>query len=156
MNVWIINLKDNSGDGSKKNTPYKFEFCKDKSIIGIGWRDPIDNNNKDYQNALQCLEKMKKDDLVWTRHPQDKDYYLCKVIGDLVILHKNIPTGINEQEYFIQDISAYRKVKFYKLKCNVKNLIDYKKLISRSTARAVFDTKIIELTEDIITREGIQ
>ena len=154
MNVWIINLKDNSGDGSKKNTPYKFEFCKDKSIIGIGWCDEKYVNDNDYNSAKECLDKMQQGAFVWTRHPVSKEYYLCKILDKTTIeLDLNDPKN---QKYTDNDISAYRKVKFHRINCNVKSLIDYKKLISRSTARAVFDAKTIKLTEDIITREGIK
>lgn len=152
---WIINLKDNRKSSTLNDSLIKFEFCKNKSIIGIGWGNHSDNDNKAYQYAKRCLSQMNKGDIAWIKIPNEKEYYMCKVVGIFVDLTDNNPDKVNKQEYLKKDISAYRKVEFYRVNTVVQDAIDYKKLISRTTVRPIKKKETIDFIENCAQKEGI-
>lgn len=78
-----------------------FEFCKKKDIIGIGWllNNPDKTNyfpesiedckrkgieiygKSGFIKAINRIEEMEIDDLIWTRDRLTGIYYLCRVVG---------------------------------------------------------------------------
>lgn len=104
-----------------------FEFCKKKSIIGIGW--PLDeekleklkneNNFENYKKlvleqytdkgsktVLNCYSEIEKNDLIWARD-RDNIFYICRVIGKWQYDYKDD----NEKN----DIYSYFPVEYIKV-----------------------------------------
>ena len=88
MNVWIMNLLDNRAEEDKPKVllKSKFQFCKERGIIGIGWvgYDLSEAENIGFLRAHNAISAFRKDDLVWTKDPDSKEYYICRVMGQAV------------------------------------------------------------------------
>lgn len=86
MNVWIMNLLDNRAEEDKPKDlqKSKFQFCKERGIIGIGWvgSDPENSEDIGFLRAHNAISAFRKDDLVWTKDPDSKEYYICRVTGE--------------------------------------------------------------------------
>lgn len=86
MNVWIMNLLDNRAEEDKPKDlqKSKFQFCKERGIIGIGWvgSDPENSEDIGFLRAYNAISAFRKDDLVWTKDPDSKEYYICRVTGE--------------------------------------------------------------------------
>lgn len=86
MNVWIVNLLDNRAEEDKPKDlqKSKFQFCKGRGIIGIGWvgSDPENSEDIGFLRAHNAISAFRKDDLVWTKDPDSKEYYICRVTGE--------------------------------------------------------------------------
>lgn len=86
MNVWIMNLLDNRAEEDKPKDlqKSKFQFCKEREIIGIGWvgSDPENSEDIGFLRAHNAISAFRKDDLVWTKDPDSKEYYICRVTGE--------------------------------------------------------------------------
>ena len=95
MSVWKLNIKTAARPGYDP-----WQFCKDRGIIGVGWpvytvRDSLTKTQ--YLKAARTryakgksrmpvalgaiVDRMKVDDLVWTRDAQNR-YYLCRITGE--------------------------------------------------------------------------
>ena len=94
--IYRIHLKPQN---EKKENPFK--FCKQKSIVGIGW--PLNKENlekfkkeSNFENykklvleqyskdtglkkAINCYSEIEKDDLIWARD-RDNIFYICRII----------------------------------------------------------------------------
>ena len=92
MNVWIMNLKDNREEKPADLLQSKFEFCKDKGIVGIGWAKPGIENAGDvaFSQAENAIDSFEIGDLVWVKNPSAENdaekHYVCK------ITEKNVKT----------------------------------------------------------------
>lgn len=91
MNVWIMNLLDNRSEEDKPKDlqKSKFQFCKERGIIGIGWvgYDPEDSEDIGFLRANNAISAFKKDDLVWIKNPDSNEYYICRVTGEVLAAH---------------------------------------------------------------------
>lgn len=91
MNVWIMNLLDNRSEEDKPKDlqKSKFQFCKERGIIGIGWvgYDPEDSEDIGFLRANNAISAFKKDDLVWIKNPDSNEYYICRVTGEVLVAH---------------------------------------------------------------------
>lgn len=104
MNVWIMNLRDNREVKTEESNRMKFDFCKKKGIIGIGWvgYDESSNDNA-YLLANKYIDEFEIGDLVWTKD-YNNEYYLCKItsksdITDDKEMHDNDISKFCECEY---------------------------------------------------------
>lgn len=103
MNVWIMNLLDNRSEENKPTDlqQSKFQFCKERGIVGIGWVecDPINSKDVGFLRAANAFSDFKKDDLVWTKDPVSKEYYICRITDE--------PITANDAELHRYDISKF-------------------------------------------------
>lgn len=93
MNIWRINLKSAS-----RNKVNPRRFCLDNNIVGVGWRINEETksftwaeyysiaqklyNDNSWKTALNAIKnRMKINDLVWTRDEQN-NYYLGRITGN--------------------------------------------------------------------------
>lgn len=85
MNVWIMNLKDNREEKPADLSQSKFEFCKEKGIVGIGWANPEFENAGDvaFSQAENAIDSFEIGDLVWVKNPSAENdaekHYICKI-----------------------------------------------------------------------------
>lgn len=159
MNVWIVNLKDNRKEKTNENNRSKFEICKEKSVIAFGWAvdksaktwdeykynvshysDFSKNDIRSFLKAATAFENMKPDDLVWTRDPNTKKYYICKILSDFE------PSVFRNLEGC--DISVFRNCEYKEIGFlpTVTNKITWRNLISRPTVRRVLNNTVITET----------
>lgn len=108
MNVWIMNLLDNRSEENKPTDlqQSKFQFCKERGIVGIGWVgcDPINSKDVGFLRAANAFSDFKKDDFVWTKDPVSKEYYICWVTDE--------PITANDAELHRYDISKFCSCEF--------------------------------------------
>ena len=121
--IYRIHLKPQN---DKKENPFK--FCKQKSIVGIGW--PLDEENlekfkkeSNFENykklvleqynkdtglkkAINCYSEIEKDDLIWARD-RDNIFYICRVTGKWEYSHEN--------DNKVNDIFSYFPVEYFKV-----------------------------------------
>jgi len=89
-NLWKLTIDPRGKTNTLANS---FVFCKNKSIIGIGWilsKTPIDKNDatflfrKKYQKGIAgfnvIVHRMSVGDHVWVYG--GKKYYVCKIVSD--------------------------------------------------------------------------
>lgn len=140
MNVWKMNLKDNRDhcDVPMDLECSKFDFCKQRDIVGIGWADYSDNEDntlteKDYgyEKAKNSISSFENGDLVWVKNPETKEYYLCVI--------KSQVQYTNEEEFNKNDISMYCECeyKYIGIADKLPNEIKKKDLVSISTVSKV-------------------
>lgn len=145
MGVWIMNLIDKQSHDA--NTPRKFRHCKDMKILAIGWtkENPLkafqDRELAAYKAAVKRLSSMELDDLIWVRDTVNKEYYICKVCGELECAPKNLHS---------KDIGQYRKAEWYGPvpQKALPHPLSVQRLISRPTIRRVLKPDVIKETED--------
>ena len=92
VTIYRNNLKTGCVFNKRHTQKELFEYCRNNSIIGGGWKLPTEPNSyydaiisgkngeykkRDFSTTLNCLGNMKENDLVWTRC--DGIYYLCRV-----------------------------------------------------------------------------
>lgn len=121
--IYRIHLKPQN---DKKENPFK--FCKQKSIVGIGW--PLDEENlekfkkeSNFENykklvleqynkdtglkkAINCYSEIEKDDLIWARD-RDNIFYICRVTGKWEYSYEN--------DNKVNDIFSYFPVEYFKV-----------------------------------------
>ncbi len=121
--IYRIHLKPQN---DKKENPFK--FCKQKSIVGIGW--PLDEENlekfkkeSNFENykklvleqynkdtglkkAINCYSEIEKDDLIWARD-RDNIFYICRVTGKWEYSYEN--------DNKVNDIFSYFPVEYVKV-----------------------------------------
>ena len=121
--IYRIHLKPQN---DKKENPFK--FCKQKSIVGIGW--PLDKENlekfkkeSNFENykklvleqynkdtglkkAINCYSEIEKDDLIWARD-RDNIFYICRVTGKWEYSYEN--------DNKVNDIFSYFSVEYVKV-----------------------------------------
>ena len=121
--IYRIHLKPQN---DKKENPFK--FCKQKSIVGIGW--PLDEENlekfkkeSNFENykklvleqynkdtglkkAINCYSEIEKDDLIWARD-RDNIFYICRVTGKWEYSYEN--------DNKVNDIFSYFSVEYVKV-----------------------------------------
>ncbi len=94
MYVFRIHIKP---DGGKADPETTFQYCLDNGLLGVGWRTRSESNTVNrtkswddyYQEASQIYDNLDickyiqkwvgEGDLVWTRHPARKQYYIARV-----------------------------------------------------------------------------
>ena len=121
--IYRIHLKPQN---DKKENPFK--FCKQKSIVGIGW--PLDKENlekfkkeSNFENykklvleqynkdtglkkAINCYSEIEKDDLIWARD-RDNIFYICRGTGKWEYSYEN--------DNKVNDIFSYFSVEYVKV-----------------------------------------
>ena len=121
--IYRIHLKPQN---DKKENPFK--FCKQKSIVGIGW--PLDKENlekfkkeSNFENykklvleqynkdnglkkVINCYSEIEKDDLIWARD-RDNIFYICRVTGKWEYSYEN--------DNKVNDIFSYFPVEYVKV-----------------------------------------
>lgn len=149
MNVWIMNLLDNRSEENKPTDlqQSKFQFCKEKGIVGIGWVgcDPIDSKDIGFLRAANAFSDFKKDDLVWTKDPDSKEYYICRVTDE--------PIAANDAELHRYDISKFCYCEFIAVGTeeNLPQGILKEDLISRTTISKI-NFPVSEITQTYIAK----
>lgn len=148
--VYIINLKDNRAGGINLQKADKFNKCQNACIIAIGWTDKAKRTaDPDFERAYNTLLHMKQGDLVWTRNPETKEYYLCTVTDDV---DTSKPLKEKSASAFTAlDIACCRDVEFKKIgtKNHLPAGITYRNLISRQTARRIKNKDVIRITNTL-------
>ncbi len=154
--VFCMNLVDNRSDKPENPEISKFRFCKDKSIIGIGWVDYDNPDGKDpmelaaYHQARGVLKAMQPGDLVWVRDPEEDIYYICRVDE---ALDENIKL---KEEYRNHDLSLVLHCKYYKIgsREQLPEGIEPASLISRCAVRFVRDENLRKRTIEVFKKIG--
>ncbi len=150
-----MNLKDNR-EPKRRNTDevLKFRICMEKSVLGIGWGLNADfvswydyrelanlcyKENVGYTAAVNALQEMSCEDLVWTHEPVNHLWYLAQILDNEPSLCCNL------REF---DLFSYRKVKFYGV--DEKSLCRYglpkEKLLGRHTIERICKQDLIDAT----------
>ena len=130
MSVWKMNLIDNRECSSNCPKDEKFNFCKDSSIIGIGWVGYEDDeelkDDASYKKAKNAFLSLKIGDFVWVKNPLTQNYYICKI--------KSLPEYKGDQ-YKDHDIGYCCSCEYYFVGTSDKlpNEISSSDLISIST-----------------------
>lgn len=145
MGIWILNLIDNREQD--RNTPEKFQQCKDMGILAIGWatENPLtfykEGDLKAYKAAIKGLSSIEPEDLVWVRDAVNKEYYICKVCGALEKAQPNL---------WHKDIGTYRKATWYGpvSRNALPAPLTVQRLVSRSTIRRVLKPDVIWATQE--------
>lgn len=99
MSTWKLSIKPAAEDGYKP-----FNFCRNKSIVGVGWSYVFEGRNiktkeESYQALVEkekwvprpverLLDEVKAGDFMWLH--QDGGYFLCRIKDDLTILGPEI------------------------------------------------------------------
>lgn len=147
MNVWIMNLLDNRSEENKPTDlqQSKFQFCKERGIVGIGWVgcDPINSKDVGFLRAANAFSDFKKDDLVWTKDPVSKEYYICRVTDE--------PIAANDAELHRYDISKFCSCEFITVGSeeNLPQGILNMDLTSRTTISKA-NSSVSEITQNYI------
>ena len=85
-----MNLKDNRANSTAADTKKKFDICKSKGILGIGWAsDKSKEEEKNaYQNANSAIDNFEIGDLVWVRNTTaeegESNRYICRITATAV------------------------------------------------------------------------
>src|SRR3954453_19525519 len=91
MNVFRLHIRPGGGLADPE---ISFAYCLDKQVLGMGWQTHSDKvisgweeyvteaskENIDLSRVRFLKERVKPDDLIWTRSPIGK-YYLAKVLS---------------------------------------------------------------------------
>lgn len=132
MNVWLMNLKDNRDNAEVDGTEKKFDICKSKGILGIGWvSDKSKEEEKNaYQNANSAIDDFEIGDLVWVRNTAAKDgepnRYICKITATAVTT--------TDAELNSLDIGKFCQAEFHPVE-SIPDGISENALVSISTIR---------------------
>ena len=146
--VYIVNLKDNRTNHDK-NDDTKFNSCMSEGIIAIGWKD-ADETNRSFKTAINNLNRMEKDDLVWTKNPKTKsDFRLVRIIDDKVKKE-------TDKALIDKDICFSRKVE--KIKDfsvgSLPNGLKKNDIVARRTAERVHRQFLIDATLECEKNKG--
>lgn len=132
MNVWIMNLKDNRANSTAADTKKKFDICKSKGILGIGWAsDKSKEEEKNaYQNANSAIDNLEIGDLVWVRNTTaeegESNRYICRITATAVTT--------TDAELNSLDIGKFCNAEFYPAE-NIPDGISENDLVLISTIR---------------------
>jgi len=144
MEVWVINLLDNRAEQNKPTDlqKTKFQFCKERGIVGIGWvgHDSAESKDIGFLRADNAIAAFKKDDLVWTKDPDSKEYYICRITSE--------PIAAQGAELHRYDISKFCHCEFTPVGTeeNLPQGILKEDLISR-TAISKANSTVSEITQ---------
>ena len=126
-----LHTGDKEKKGYIKSHEEVFDFCLKHNIIGTGWGTEekeysIENFKKAYPNgtggvrAMNGLEDMKENDLIWTR--RKSEYYLCRVIGNKTY-HISNNKDIFEQQK--KEYSILKDIEYQELHdCDIWNFVE--------------------------------
>ena len=150
MKIWAMNLKDNRNNGENKSLEVKFLACKEHNLLAIGWADENINTSQNaaFVNAYNRLAEMKRNDLVWVKNAKTKEYYLCEVLNDRVLV-----VGEALQK---NDIAFARICEFHPVESAVINT-EFKKgsLTAISTIQGITDVETVEKTKALWQTKNI-
>ncbi len=130
VNVWIMNLKDNRDEKPASLNQSKFDFCKNKGIVGIGWAniDPLNTQDTAFLQANKAIESFEIGDLVWVKNPNsetaNQEQYLCRITS------KAVSTGDEIMNSY--DIGKYCKCE-YLLVSELPDTLKFQKLTAVHT-----------------------
>lgn len=143
-NVWVMNLKDNRGNGENKNFDEKFRFCYEHNILAIGWANSeYDKNDLGLKKAKNALCKMQRGDIVWVRNPYTGERYLCEVLNDRIL---SFPYSFHAFDAAYGRICEYHLVKQEQYEA----ITDFSaQLVSFSTVRSVTKESVIKETNEL-------
>ena len=161
--IYRIHLKPQN---EKKENPFK--FCKQKSIVGIGWplnkenlekfkkesnfenykKLVLEQYNKDngLKKVINCYSEIEKDDLIWARD-RDNIFYICRVIEKWQYDYKDD----NEKN----DIYSYFPVEY--IKVGTLEEVPGKVINSfraSATLQRVHGENIVEMTKKIYNKKS--
>lgn len=138
-NVWVMNLKDNRGDGKHKNSEEKFRFCCEHNILAIGWaKSEPDDDALGLKKAKNALYKMQRGDIVWVRNPHTGERYLCEVLNDRIL---SFPCSFHAFDAAYGRICEYHLVKQEQYEA----ITDFSaQLVSLSTVRPVTKESVVK------------
>lgn len=146
MNVWIMNLKDNREEKPADLSQSKFEFCKEKGIVGIGWANPEFENAGDvaFSQAENAIDSFEIGDLVWVKNPSAENdaekHYICK------ITEKAVKTDDDTMNKY--DIGKYCACEYIPVQ-NLPEELESERLIAVHTIEKANET-ITEKTQTLI------
>lgn len=132
MKVWKINLLDNRSCKSSDRLE-KFDFCKEKGIVGIGWAGyeekelPEDDKDlKAFKTAKSKLEEFEIGDFVWVKVPNVFEVWLCVVKSTMI--------KTDDPDFNDKDIGYYCECEYICLFTPQKlpKTLQYENLITRS------------------------
>lgn len=91
-------------------------------------------------------------DLVWTRNPINKKYYICEIVSEITSLEK-LKSHFEKND--ISNIESCREVIYHEVgsKDDLPVGISYRNLISRSTCRQVkLNINVIKTTNELFKK----
>ena len=148
MKTWKMNLLDNRSD-KKGEISDKFNFCKEKGIVGIGWvgyeeigLSQDDKEFKTFKSAKSKLEQFDEGDLVWVKVPKELKLWLC------VVKSKMIKT--DDEEYKENDVGYYCECEYIRefSSNDLPKKLPYESLTTRSAISSAVD-QINDATNNI-------
>ena len=142
MNIWVMNIKDNRTNGSLASSGQKFDVCLQRGILAIGGVGYTINQSSSFKRAYNALDRMRKDDLVWVKHPVNGQRYICKITKDGIQVENknNNPSHV--------DLGFYVECKYYSVSNSELATFGIKprRLVSRSTVRRSLKPDLNDMT----------
>ena len=143
MKTWKMNLLDNRSD-KRGGINDKFNFCKEKGIVGIGWvgyeeieLSQDDKEFKVFKSAKSKLEQFDVGDLVWVKVPKEPKLWLC------VVKSKMIKT--DDEEYNENDVGYYCECEY--IREFSSNDLPKKVLYESLTTRSAISNTVDQITD---------
>ena len=139
MKTWKMNLLDNRSD-KRGGISDKFNFCKEKGIVGIGWvgYDEIgfsqdDKEIKAFKSAKSKLEQFDVGDLVWVKVPKEPKLWLCHVKSEII--------KTDDEEYNENDVGYYCECEYIRdfSSNDLPKKLPYESLTTRSAISSAVD-----------------
>lgn len=169
INVWCMNLKDNRDKDQNKEIDKKFNTCIENHLVAIGWGvENPDLNWEEYKRfaqeyygsdkrsarsflyAVNQMEAIKPGDLIWSKNPKSKEYYIFRVCESV----RN-ETNIEMNRV---DIGSFCEVDSY---CRIRSKeylpkgITWRNLISRTALRPVRNLAVAQKTKEYFDEHAI-
>ena len=140
MKTWKMNLLDNRSD-KRGGISDKFNFCKEKGIVGIGWvgyeEIGLSQDDKAFKSAKSKLEQFDVGDLVWVKVPKEPKLWLC------VVKSKMIKT--DDEEYNENDVGYYCECEY--IREFSSNDLPKKVLYESLTTRSAISNTVDQITD---------
>lgn len=161
--IWCMNLIDNRDktDNRNVNAELKFQLCRERSMLAIGWAIPdVVNTWKEYKKiadkkypksrgyaaARNNLEKIKKGDIVWTKNPVTGERFIVEIQDDYPGIYSSL------KEF---DTCAYRKGTYYPVSSeDLCGALSEKKISARHSIEKMRNKRLdtIEATKELFNK----
>ncbi len=148
MKTWKMNLLDNRSD-KKRGISDKFNFCKEKGIVGIGWvgyeeigLSQDDKEFKAFISAKSKLEQFDVGDLVWVKVPKEFKLWLCVIKSKMI--------KADDEEFNENDVGYYCECEYIRdfASKDLPKKVLYESLTTRSAISNAVD-EINDATNNI-------